>query len=522
VIHRSPRPDITVPDASLPAYVLEDAASRRTKPALVDGVTGRIVTYGDLDDMSARAAAALTDAGLQPGQVVALISLNTPLWAVACYAILRAGAIVTPVNPLLTAAEIRKQLQDSQACTVISASGTDPKLAEALEGTAVTRHYSLDDGPDGLFTATPSGPSALPVIDPEATAALPYSSGTSGVSKGVMLSHRNLVANLVQSSGSWRLDDGDVVCAALPLFHIYGFNVIMNAALRAGATVITLPRFDLRTYLGIVERFGVTRGHFAPPVVLALVEAPDLGEFDLSSMRVAVSAAAPLPASLAVRFTERTGIRIVQGYGMTEASPGTHTVGDDDLHIPADSVGALVPSTEARIVDPDTGQDAADGTPGELWIRGPQVMQGYLANPAATEQTLTGGWLRTGDVVEIRDGHFYVVDRLKELIKYNGFQVAPAELESLLLTHPRITDAAVIGVPHPTAGETPKAFIVVDGPIDIPELLEWVAARVASYKKIRDAEIVDQIPKSPTGKILRRVLKDTCSPAITMQKESTR
>jgi acyl-CoA synthetase (AMP-forming)/AMP-acid ligase II len=521
MIHRSPRPDIAIPHASLPDFVLEHAASRSAKPALVDGITGHTLTYGELDEMSARGAAALTDAGLQPGHTVGLISLNQPLWAVACFAILRAGGVVTPINPQLTAGEIRKQLQDSQARSVISASGDEPKITEALEGTAVTRRYCLDEGPNALFSLTPTTPGALPVIDPQAIAALPYSSGTTGASKGVLLSHRNLVAAVVQVSACWRLDDSDVVCAALPLFHIYGLSVLMNSALRAGATLITLPRFDLRTYLDVVERFGVTRGHLAPPVILALAELPDLEKFDLSSMRLVVSGAAPLPSVLAARFTERTGIRIIQGYGMTEASPGTHSVGDDDIDVPADSIGALLPSTEARIVDPETGYDVVDATPGELWIRGPQVMQGYLGNREATEHTLTDGWMRTGDIVECRDGQFYVVDRLKELIKYNGFQVAPAELESLLLTHPQISDVAVVGIPHPTAGEIPKAFIVVDGSIDITDLLEWVAARVASYKKIRDVEIVEHIPKSPTGKILRRVLKDSSTSANATQKEPT-
>jgi acyl-CoA synthetase (AMP-forming)/AMP-acid ligase II len=207
---------------------------------------------------------------------------------------------------------------------------------------------------------------------------------------------------------------------------------------------------------------------------------------------------------------------------MTEASPGTHSVGDDDTDVPADSIGALLPSTQARIVDPETGDDVVGASPGELWIRGPQVMAGYLGNREATEHTLTDGWLRTGDIVECRDGQFFVVDRLKELIKYNGFQVAPAELESLLLTHPQISDVAVVGIPHPAAGEIPKAFIVVDGSIDVPDLLEWVAARVASYKKIRDVEIVDHIPKSPTGKILRRVLKDSSTSANATQEEATR
>lgn len=518
MIYRSPTPDVRVPSASLTGHVLQCAATRASKVALIDGVTGQTVTYAELDEMSARAAAALIRDGLGPGDVVALISLNQPLYVIACYAVLRAGAVVTPINPLLTAGEISKQITDSAATTVISAANVDAKIAEATIGTAVVRRYTLDGSGAGSFTAlTTACRGTLPKIDPTSLAALPYSSGTTGVSKGVMLSHRNLVASLEQHRACWRINDTDVLCATLPMFHIYGFNIVMNSALLAGATLITLPRFDLRTYLGLVEDLKITRGHFAPPILLALAQAPEVDQFDLSSMYLAASGAAPLDEHTAARVTERTGIRVVQGYGMTEASPGTHAVGDDDLDVPIGSVGKLLASTEARIVNPETGHDADLGEPGELWIRGPQVMQGYLGRPEATAQTVTEGWLHTGDVVEIRGGNFYVVDRLKELIKYSGFQVPPAELEAVLLAHPRVLDAAVIGVPHPTAGEAPKAFVVPNGAVDAEELLAWAAARVASYKQIREIEFIEQVPKSPTGKILRRILKE----AATQHKKAT-
>lgn len=508
MIHRSPRPDVDVPAVSLSEHVLEHVRVRGNKPALVDGLSGETVTYAELDEMSARAAAGLMREGLSSGDVVALISHNSPAFAVACYAILRAGGIVTPINPELKVSEIQAQLRDSGASAVISTTVVAAKVVEAAAGTAVVRRFDLDAKGTGSFAQLLTARRVpLRSVDPNSTAVLPYSSGTTGTGKGVMLSHRNLVANLEQHRACWRIREADVMCAALPMFHVYGFNVILNSALLAGATLVTLPRFDLRTYLGVVQTFEVTRGHLAPPVLLMLAQAPDVDEFDLSSMRIAVSGAAPLDENTAVRVTERTGTRIVQGYGMTEAGPGTHCVGDDDLDVPAGSIGTLLPCTEARVVDPDSGADVEPGAMGELWVRGPQVMQGYLGRPDATADTLVDGWLRTGDVVQVSDENFFVVDRLKELIKYSGFQVAPAELEAVLLAHPNVRDAAVVGIPHPKAGEAPKAYVVREGLVEAEELLAWTAVRVASYKKVHEIEFIDEIPKLPTGKILRRLLK---------------
>jgi acyl-CoA synthetase (AMP-forming)/AMP-acid ligase II len=364
--------------------------------------------------------------------------------------------------------------------------------------------------PFGALTSGTGAPPALALDPATALAVLPYSSGTTGMSKGVMLTHRNIIANLEQLRVGWRMTEEDVICGVLPFFHIYGFTIILNSALMSGTTIVTMPRFDLRGLLQVVQDHRVTRGHFAPPLVLSLATAPEVDEYDLSSLRTAVSGAAPLDAELATRAEARTGCVIRQGYGMTEASPGTHFVYDEDFRTtPPGSVGKLLPGTEARLVDPATGEDVAAGEAGELLVRGPQVMVGYLDNPVATADTVTDGWLHTGDIARVdENGDYYVVDRLKELIKYKGFQVAPAELEALLLTHPDVLDAAVIATPDPTAGEAPKAFVVSRGERDADALLAWVAERVAPYKKLRALEFVPEIPKSPAGKILRRVLKE--------------
>ena len=514
MIYRPRIAEIDIPDTTVSEHVLRDARRFGNKAALIDGLTGETITYTQIDELAARGAAGLAALGIGPGDVVALASHNSPMYAVAVHAVLRSGAAITALNPALTVYEIAAQLASSRAKAVISSSEVATKTADAAERSQVPLHFVLGGDSQGVsFASLLEGEHPAPSarLDPAtALAALPYSSGTTGTSKGVMLTHRNIVANLEQLRVGWRLTESDVLCAALPFFHIYGFTIILNSALLTGATVVTLPRFDLRTYLQIVQDYKVTRGHFAPPVVLSLAHAPEVDDYDLSSMRTALSGAAPLDEEAVARAEKRTGIVIRQGYGMTEASPGTHLVNDEDFaDTPAGSVGRLMPATEARIVDPVTGDDVEPGERGELLVRGPQTMAGYLGNPEATAATITNGWLHTGDIAVVDGENFAIVDRLKELIKYKGYQVAPAELEALLLTHPQVTDVAVVAMPHASGGEAPKAFIVSDSEVDGEELMAWVAERVAPYKKVRAVAFVDEIPKSPAGKILRRLLRDT-------------
>ena len=340
--------------------------------------------------------------------------------------------------------------------------------------------------------------------------ALPYSSGTTGVCKGVMLTHRNLVANLAQIAGSghdWR--DETLVCV-LPLFHIYGMVAIMNHGLYCGATVVTLPRFDFEQLLKTMQDYRVTFAHLVPPIVLALSKSPLVEAYDLSNLHTIFSGAAPLGADLARACSERLNCTVVQGYGMTETSPATHLSTRE--HNKPGSVGLCVPGMECRLVSVETGEDVGVGERGEIHVRGPQVMKGYLGCPEATAETVDAeGWLHTGDVARVdEDGYFFIVDRAKELIKYKAFQVAPAELEAVLLTHRSVADAAVIPSPDDEAGEVPKAFVVVKEGHGLTEaeVLDFVAARVAPHKKVRRVEFVAQIPKSPSGKILRRLLVD--------------
>jgi acyl-CoA synthetase (AMP-forming)/AMP-acid ligase II len=354
---------------------------------------------------------------------------------------------------------------------------------------------------------------------------LPYSSGTTGLPKGVMLTHRNLVANVAQCRPLFDLHEGDErVIAVLPFFHIYGLTVLMNQGLAWGCSVVTLPRFDLEQFLRTIADQRVTRAYVAPPILVAMAKHPLVDSFDLSSLRTITSGAAPLDESLAHAVETRLrrgapdGVVVAQGYGMTELSPVSHTTPETGHEppgagpTPKGSVGYAIPNTECRLVDPATGTDAAPGERGELWVRGPQVMAGYLNNPQATADTLDAeGWLHTGDVAVVDDeGRYTVVDRVKELIKYKGYQVAPAELEAVLLGHPEIADAAVIGVQDADSGEElPKAFVVrtPGSSIGAADVQAFVAERVAPHKKIRLVEFIEAVPKSAAGKILRKDLK---------------
>jgi len=496
----SPYPDIEIPDVSLTEYVLGGAAARGDAPALIDGGSGAVTTFAELAARVGAVASGLAAEGIRPGDKVGILAPNGPEWPVAFHAVVSLGAIVTPINPLLTPDDVAKQLQAAGARAAIVA----PPLRDAVAQAGLEQVYALGDLP----TRDEAAPTAQ--VDPAGDlAVLPYSSGTTGVSKCVMLTHRNLVANMEQIRAIHRIGEDDVLVGALPFFHIYGQTVVVNLGIAHGATTVIMARFDMGQFLDILEQHAVTRAHIAPPVVLGLAKAPGVEEREFGALQVVISGAAPLDAELATRAGERIGAPVRQGYGMTEASPVTHFAADEEL---ADQdpgvVGRLVPNTEGRLVDPETGEDS--DSEGEVWIRGPQVMRGYLEDDEASAATLTDdGWLKTGDIARIEEGEVWrIVDRVKELIKYKGYQVPPAELEALLIGHPAVADAAVIPIPDEEGGEAPKACVVADGELDPDELMAWVGERVAPYKRIRAIELVDEIPRSASGKILRRMLRD--------------
>ncbi|MQY38041.1 Long-chain-fatty-acid--CoA ligase [Streptomyces sp. RB17] len=513
-----------VPPVALPIHdaVLGRAAEFGERPALIDGTDGTTLTYEQVDRFHRRVAAGLADAGVRKGDVLALHSPNTIAFPTAFYAATRAGATVTTAHPLATPEEFAKQLGDSGARWIVTVSPLLETARRAAEIAGGIREIFVCDSAPGhrslIDMLATTAPEPQPALDPaEDVAALPYSSGTTGIPKGVMLTHRQIATNLAQLEPAVPAAPGDRILAVLPFFHIYGLTALMNAPLRKGATVVVLPRFDLETFLAAIENHRITGLYVAPPIVLALAKHPAVARYDLSSLKYVISAAAPLDAHLADACSQRLGLPpIGQAYGMTELSPGTHVVPLDRLHdAPAGTVGRLIAGTEMRIVsldDPD--KDLGTGEPGEILIRGPQVMKGYLGRPDATAALIDAdGWLHTGDVGHVDGGGWlFVVDRVKELIKYKGFQVAPAELEALLLTHPGIADAAVIGSYDGDGNEVPHAF-VVRRPEAAEELTEntimlYVAERVAPYKRIRQVTFIHTVPRAASGKILRRELRE--------------
>jgi len=515
VIHRSPHPEVEIPISDVTSYVFADAASRADKPALIDGPSGRTITYSELERSVGALAAGLAERGFGLGDTLGIYMPNVPEYAIAFHGAASAGGRATTVNPLYTANELAHQLEDSGAKLLLTVAPFLEAALEAAERAGIGEQVYVLGEAEGArsFAELLGDPEEAPEveIDPENDlAVLPYSSGTTGLPKGVMLTHQNLVSNMVQLQDSFAIDESDVLVGCLPFFHIYGMTVIMNQGLRSGVTIVTMPRFDLDQFLGLIEEHGITRAYVVPPIALALAKHPAVDDHDLSSVETIMSGAAPLGAELANRVAERLDCSVIQGYGLTETSPVTHVIPPDGENKPG-SIGPPLANTECRLVDPESGEDVATGERGELWIRGPQVMRGYLNNAEATAATLDDkGWLHTGDIAVVADdGFFEIVDRLKELIKYKGFQVAPAELEALIITHPQVADVAVIGVRDEECGELPKAFVVAAGDeLDADELMEWVAGQVSPQKKIRIVEVVDEIPKSPSGKILRRVLRD--------------
>ena len=514
MIFRSPHPDVAVPDIALHRLVLARAAERGTKPALIDGPSGRILTYAALTRGADRVAAGLAARGFKKGDVLGLFTPNLPEFALVFHGTLAAGGVVTTINSLATEQDVEHQLRNAGARVLVTVPPFLDRAAPAASKLGINQLFVLGEAvgttPFAALLATDAPAPEVTINPARDLAVLPYSSGTTGFPKGVMLTHRNLVANLLQTGAVHTLAAEDRVMAVLPFFHLYGMQVVMNLALWYGATLVTMPKFELEPFLGLVQQHRITRAFVVPPIVLALAKHPAVDGYDLSSLRRMMSGAAPLDAGLETACARRLGCELVQGYGLTEASPVTHANSDEQGRSRPGAVGPPLPNTECRVVDVATGRDLGPGEDGEILIRGPQVMQGYLDNPQATAATLDAdGWLHTGDIGRAdAAGFFTIVDRAKELIKYKGFQVPPAELEAVLCTHPAVGDAAVIPIPDEACGEVPKAFVVLKEAATAADLMAYVAERVAPYKKIRAVEVIDVIPKSPSGKILRRVLKE--------------
>src|SRR5213594_1233550 len=460
----------TYREVALDNRLREVAREVAMKPALIHG--DRVVTYAELDAASDRLAGALARRGIARGDRVTLFMPNSIEFVIAFYATLKAGGVVNPINAQSKEREVRFQVEDSGAKAVL--------VHEALW--QVVEPIRVELGEDRLLSRTGNAP-------------------------GVDVTRFD---DLVSESAAAPVRREDVFVNVLPYFHIYALNLLMAGAVSLGATQVVMSRFDMVEYLTLIERHKATVCFIVPPIVLGLAAHPEVDRHDLSSVRFFFSGAAPLAPEPARRLVERTHIPIIQGYGLTETSPVTHANPIDAAII--DSIGRTVPGTEHRIVDVEKGtRDLALGEVGEIAVRGPQVMRGYWGKPGDTAAVLRDGWFFTGDVGKVDDkGYVFIVDRKKEFIKYKGFGVGPAEVEAVLCEHPAVADAGVIGKPDEAAGEIPKAFVQLraGATVTADELMDFVKERIADYKRVREIEFIDKVPRTASGKILRRELAE--------------
>lgn len=515
MIFKSSYPEVDIPKVGLTHYLLERIKPYGDKAALIDAASGRTITFNQLGGAIRLVAASLHQKGFDKGDVFAIYSPNVPEYTVAFHAVSLIGGIVTTANPLYTADELAHQLNDANAKYLLTIPMFLDKAQEAVKNSNVEEIFVFGEGEGATpFASLLQSDGNVPevAIDAEKDLiVLPYSSGTTGLPKGVMLTHHNIVANICQVEGMTDLEiqnEEDVILGVLPFFHIYGMVVIMNMSLVRGATIVTMPRFDPQAFLTAIQQYKVTRTNVVPPILVFMGKHPVVDQFDLSSLKEMTSGAAPLGADLATAVSQRLSCKVTQGYGMTETSPVASINPLPEENPQYASCGKIVPNMEVKVADLEIQADLGPNEQGEIWMRGPNIMAGYLNNADATAATLTeDGWLRSGDIGYMdENGYMFIVDRLKELIKYKGFQVAPAELEGLLLGHEAVADVAVIPSPDEEAGEVPKAFIIKKAEVSDEEIMAWVAGQVAPHKKIRRVEFVEEIPKSASGKILRRIL----------------
>lgn len=494
----------------------------------------REITYAELDSLSNQFAGALLTLGVKKGDRVAIFLPNNPQFLITYYGILKAGAVLTAISPLHKEREVAYQLNDAEAETIVALDSLYPIVEKVWRKTMLKNAVvtSLEEYASKTPVSSAKKEKApnvyqfqellreattpLPLsINPEVDlAALQYTGGTTGTAKGAMLTHLNLVSNAVAFAMWINVSAGDTFLVALPLFHIYGMTTSMNAPVSLASKMVLLPRFEPRTVLESIQKHRVTVFCGVPTMYSVLLTNPELDMFDLTSIRVCISGASPLPPQVQKKFMEITGGFLAEGYGLTEASPVTHCNPVDKTMrtLRVGSIGLPLPSTDARIVDMETGEKTLEpGENGELSVRGPQVMRGYWHNPEETRLVLRDGWLLTGDIAHIdSDGFFYITDRKKDLIKYKDYSVYPREIEDVIYEHPAVKLCAVVGKPSPIVGEIPKTFIVLkDGAkATEAEIIEFVKDKVAPYKVVRQVEFRHELPISAAGKVLRRTLQE--------------
>jgi long-chain acyl-CoA synthetase len=477
----------------------------------------RAIPYGDVDREIDRAAAGFASLGIKKGDRVAMLVHNIPHFVYAYQGLLRAGAVMIPLNTMYTAEEVAYIVADADARAVVVAEPFAATVDGIRDTLPMLEHVIVagTHAPVGAMTweqMTGRG-GEPPAVESSSDdlAVLAYTSGTTGKPKGAMLSHGNLLANLDQMAKAPLLAEAedDVVLLTLPMFHIYALNVILGLTMRVGAAAVLQERFDAVGSLDAIERHKVTVLFGAPPMFIAWLNTPGVERYDLSSVRLAVSGAAPLPGAVLEDFNRKLGITIWEGYGLTETAPAVTSTAMGERAKPG-SIGKPLPGVEVRIVDHD-GDDVEEGDPGEILVRGPNVFGGYWRQKDASDDAIRDGWFRTGDVgYADEDGYIFLVDRIKDLILVSGFNVYPREVEDAIFRHPKVADVAVIGVPHPYTGEGVKAFVVLkpDTTATEEELLEHCKRSLARFKCPEVIEFVSELPTLPTGKVLKRVLRD--------------
>ncbi|CAN6928832.1 hypothetical protein F2Q69_00047439 [Brassica cretica] len=525
VIFRSKLPDIYIPNhLPLHDYIFQNISEFASKPCLINGPTGHVYTYSEVHVASRRIAAGFQKLGVNQNDVVMILLSNCPEFVLSFLAASFRGATATAANPFFTPAEIAKQAKASNSKLIVTESRYVDKIKDLQNDGVII--VCTDEEPSPIpegclrFTElTQSTEIETVEISSDDVVALPYSSGTTGLPKGVMLTHKGLVTSVAQQvdgdNPNLYFHSDDVILCVLPMFHIYALNSIMLCGLRVGASILIMPKFEINLLLELIQRCKVTVAPMVPPIVLAMAKSPETEKYDLSSIRVVKSGAAPLGKELEDAVSAKfPNAKLGQGYGMTEAGPVlAMSLGfaKEPFPVKSGACGTVVRNAEMKIIDPDTGDSLSKNKPGEICIRGHQIMKGYLNNPAATSETIDkDGWLHTGDIGLIDDDdELFIVDRLKELIKYKGFQVAPAELEALLTGHQDITDVAVVAMKEEAAGEVPVAFVVKskDSELSEDDVKQFVAKQVVFYKRINKVFFVESIPKAPSGKILRKDLR---------------
>ncbi|KAH6830435.1 4-coumarate:CoA ligase 3 [Perilla frutescens var. hirtella] len=522
-------PTIPIPNhLPLHTYCFQNFSHYPDRPCLLVGNAGKSYSFAETHLICRKVAAGLSNLGIKKGDVVMVLLQNCAEFVFTFMAASMIGAVITTANPFCTSKEIFKQFNASKSKMIVTQSIYADKLRDTGDDSLVFGEdfsvVTIDNPPEGClhFSVLSEADEAdLPEvdIDPNDAVALPFSSGTTGLPKGVILTHKSLITSIAQQvdgeNPNMYLKADDVVLCVLPLFHIYSLNSVLLCSLRAGAGVLLMQKFEIGALLELIQKHRVTVAAVVPPLVLALAKNPMVDNFDLSSIRMVLSGAAPLGKELEVALLSRLPQAIFgQGYGMTEAGPVlsmSPSFAKQPIATKSGSCGNVVRNAELKVVDPETGCSLPRNQPGEICIRGPQIMKGYLNDAEATANTIdVDGWLHTGDIGYVDDDDdVFIVDRVKELIKFKGFQVPPAELEALLISHPQISDAAVVPQKDEAAGEVPVAFVVPSSGSELTEetVKEFVSKQVVFYKRLHKVYFVHAIPKSPSGKILRKDLR---------------